>query len=552
MILSNIQKKTKYCLVLQGLFFLFAQGLFIYLMELIAELTDVVVGGNANNFFQRLPVVLFFMFIQIICYYLGEYMKTKVVTDYAYQMRNMIYEKIVYAKNRSKEESMTSHILNFYNTKLEILQTYVGSLAEVCVNPIIALLAIVYIARINVKLLLVSCILIPFSSYLYNRCSKPLQKKTKEIFDEKESLNRISKDILDGFYMVKAYRLQKLFFHKFQNCSERLKESEQEKDKMNATLGRVFILLRYIPQLIIPLYGGYLSYCGELSIGQLIEVNTIIWYVLLPIEAFLTFLKSSIEIKPITKEINGYFSIEQEIDEESKGELEEKREGQEKQGGKGLALEINDLSFSYDQKTKVLHNLSFSMKRSEHVAIIGKSGAGKSTLIKILCGLERNYLGQVKIDGISMKKEKESKVWRQKISYVPQNPYLFEGTILENIEMGKHCSMEEVVRVAKLMDAHDFICQFPEQYDTKIGNGGLQLSGGQRKKIALARAILHDGTLFILDEPMSAFDAESTRKVKEGLSIATKGKALIMISHVPDDYENFDRIVKMEGGRIYE
>ena len=544
MILKTMNKKIKGFIIGQAIFMLASQGMTIYLMEVIAEITDAVVAGSSEQFFTLLPTALVFMTIQILCYYFEQFMKTKGTVEYAYQMRNSIYQKLIYAKKLDVQDSMSAHVLNFYNTKLDTLQAYVGTLAEVLINPLLAFFTIFYIGRISVKLLLVSCILTPISSYLYSQFAKPMQKKTKEIFDEKEELNSISKDILDGFYILKAYDLQPLFFQKFKDCSERLKKREQEKDKMNSVLGRVFVLLRYIPQLIIPLYGGYLSYCGELSIGQLIQVNTIIWYVLLPLEGILTFLKSSIEVKPIIEEVKQYDHIERE------------RDGAKKQKKVEMAdiplLEINDLCFSYDQKVNVLNKLSLQIKRAEHIAIIGKSGAGKSTLIKILCGLESEYLGEVKLDGMSLKEERNSEQWRKKISYVPQNPYLFEGTILENITMGKESSMEEVIRVAKLADAHEFINSFPEKYDTKIGNGGLQLSGGQRKKIAIARAIFHDGELFILDEPMSAFDAESTKKVKEGLALATKEKGLIMISHVFTDYDQFERVITMEGGYIYE
>ncbi len=210
------------------------------------------------------------------------------------------------------------------------------------------------------------------------------------------------------------------------------------------------------------------------------------------------------------------------------------------------AVEIRSIRFSYTGEEEVLRNFSLEVKKGECVAITGASGCGKTTLSKLLLGLYPITDGDIRVNGVSIR-ECDLASLRRQIAYVPQEPYLFQGSIAENIRMGRPEATEEEIRqAAKQAHAHDFIMEFPEGYDTKVGERGNNLSGGQRQRIAIARAILKDTSIILLDEATSALDNESEQAVNEALRNLQGHKTILMIAHRPSTIELADRVCTME------
>ena len=210
------------------------------------------------------------------------------------------------------------------------------------------------------------------------------------------------------------------------------------------------------------------------------------------------------------------------------------------------AVEIRSIRFSYTGEEDVLRDFSLGVKKGECVAITGASGCGKTTLSKLLLGLYPVTDGDIRVNGVSMR-ECDLASLRRQIAYVPQEPYLFQGSIAENIRMGRpEATEEEVIQAAKQAHAHDFIMEFPERYDTTVGERGNNLSGGQRQRIAIARAILKDTSIILLDEATSALDNESEQAVNEALRNLQGQKTILMIAHRPSTIELADRVCTME------
>lgn len=210
------------------------------------------------------------------------------------------------------------------------------------------------------------------------------------------------------------------------------------------------------------------------------------------------------------------------------------------------AVEIQSICFSYTGEEDVLRHFTLDVKKGECVAITGASGCGKTTLSKLLLGLYPLGDGDIRVNGRSMR-ESDLTDLRRQIAYVPQEPYLFQGTIAENIRMGRPDTTEEEIReAAKQAHAHDFIMEFPEGYDTMVGERGNNLSGGQRQRIAIARAILKDTSIILLDEATSALDNESEQAVNEALRNLQGQKTILMIAHRPSTIELADRVCNME------
>ena len=329
---------------------------------------------------------------------------------------------------------------------------------------------------------------------------------------------------------------------------------ENDIDHITMILGRIFILLQYIPQLIIPLFGGYLAFCGEITIGQFLSSTSIVALIVLPIESLLEVLKTSKEIEAAGKEIEEILNLEEE---EVLDEIDKTQDAyQEKKksvhiGKERTILEIKNLTFGYQESKPILDNVNLKVTEGEHIILLGQSGSGKSTLINLISGFYPVKQGEILIKNVQVSSKMINRI-RQMISYVPQHPYIFQGSVAENIAMGKEYTREEIQEAARAAQADQFIRQLPEGYDTRIGNGILELSGGQMQRIGIARGILKNCDLFILDEPTRALDPQSELQFVQELREILGNRTFIMITHRKSVIGQDDRVLSLKGGKIVE
>lgn len=212
------------------------------------------------------------------------------------------------------------------------------------------------------------------------------------------------------------------------------------------------------------------------------------------------------------------------------------------------SIKLEDVSFSYDGKFDILKNIFLEIKKGEKVVFIGSSGAGKSTLIDIIIGIYKPSKGRVLVDGIELNNE-NIKSWRKKIGYIPQNIYLFDGTVAENVSFGCEIDEKRVIEVLKKVNIYDFI-EKKEGIYTRVGEGGIQLSGGQKQRIAIARALYKDPEIIVLDEATSALDIDTEAKILDALYEIAKDKTLLIITHRTNKMHYYDKIIKVENGNI--
>lgn len=237
--------------------------------------------------------------------------------------------------------------------------------------------------------------------------------------------------------------------------------------------------------------------------------------------------------------------------------MDEQPEIRDHEGAKPLqiskaAVAFRDVNFRYDTDKAVLHNFSFEIKPDTKVALVGESGQGKTTITSLLMRLYEVDGGEIVIDGQNINDVTQASL-RQNIGVVFQEPALFSGTIRENIAYGKpKATISEIEAAAKAANAHDFICQFPKDYDSQIGERGLKLSGGQKQRIAIARALLKDAPILILDEATSSLDTKSERQVQRALEHLMQGRTTLIIAHRLSTIQSVDQIVTIKDGAVDE
>lgn len=215
-------------------------------------------------------------------------------------------------------------------------------------------------------------------------------------------------------------------------------------------------------------------------------------------------------------------------------------------------VELKNVSFSYEPNKSVLKNVSFKVNKGEMIGLVGHSGAGKSTITNIITRLYDVFDGEVLIDGVNVKNIANESL-HSNIGMVLQETYLFSGSIAQNIAYGKpDATIEEIIDAAKAAHAHEFIVNLPDGYDTRLGKGGTDLSGGEKQRISIARAILMNPAILIFDEATSSLDTETEQKIQQAMQSLVKGRTTIAIAHRFSTLKNADRLVVVKNGRIVE
>lgn len=556
--MKNKLRINKKWVILQGLAGVMEKGFSILILYFIAGMTDDVVSGNIGFFIEKMILVFPTLLMQMIFLYAENLFCVKCKTECGFSYREWIYSSVLNMTNQN--EMNKASVLNVYNSQIEQLKEYVAKIADIGISIVTFIIAVFFMTRINFSLLFVSVILMPLSAYFYQMLNKPLQRKNKDILKAKEKINFDMKQMIDGFSIMKVYLFEGKILKLVSSDIRYLKEQEKEIDRMNVTLGRISIFLRYIPQLVVPLYGGWLCFSGKLSLGELIVAKQVIYYVILPVESLLDIYKSRKLIQSILEEMKGITdrSMYDKADRINGTEVFDKaKDVTAERRTDSYLVEMQNISFSYLDGKTILKNAELHILRGMHVALVGESGCGKSTIAKILCGFETKFVGSVKLNGVLIQYGTNSSLkenilyLREHITYVPQEPYIYSGTIRENICMGKEISEERFWEVVQLAELTEVVQAFPDGIHTMIGKAGVTLSGGQRKRIAMARALVDDVPLFIFDEPLSALDEETGQKIQRNLSKALKGKTVIVITHQSLEFwDGMDEIYRLEGGMI--
>jgi len=353
-------------------------------------------------------------------------------------------------------------------------------------------------------------------------------------------------DIISGVRVIKLFNINTIILNGFRTENNKVIEEGLYLTKKEAEKSSVNMLLSFLTFLGVLGAGAYMVYYRITDLGTVIAILT------LKMQVFCLFEEVGSNFVDLQKSLAGAKRVFNLINEREESITSDIYIEDSKLSDKNTAVVFDHVVYSYNGHTNTIDDISMTIEKSQITALVGLSGAGKSTIIKLLLGLYVPQDGKIILDGVE-DKEINLEELRDRIAYVSQTTYLFEGSIEENIRFGNFsATKEDIVAAAIAANAHDFIRDMPEQYDTAVGEGGNGLSGGQRQRIAIARALLKNAPILLLDEATSALDSDSERLVQEALYRLMKGRTTIVVAHRLSTIQNADKIYVIEDGRVIE
>lgn len=398
--------------------------------------------------------------------------------------------------------------------------------------------------QVDYILALVSLVLMPVIIRVVRKYTKKIRKSGRERQDTTGRLTAFTQETLSGVFVIKAFNNISYVIKKYADFSQEEFEYSYKNTKIKAKVSPINEIITTFMVLLVVIYGGYkILIIKTITSGDLISFVTALGLMHQPLKRLINKNNDLQDALPSADRVVEIFDekIEQEYYDEKKELVEQIK-----------TIDFKNLNFKYsDSENYVLKNINLNVKAGEIVAFVGKSGSGKTTLVNLLARFFNTSEGEILVNNINIKNIPLEK-YREKFAVVPQETFLFSGTIRDNISFGRKVSEEEIVTALKMANAYDFIMEFPNKLDTQVGERGTLLSGGQKQRIAIARALIKNPEIMILDEATSALDSESEKLVQVALDELMKNRTTFVIAHRLSTIIRADKIVVMEDGEIKE
>lgn len=442
------------------------------------------------------------------------------------------------------EKQHSGDMLSRINNDLQLIQQFmIRDLAQWFYHPLLFIGCFAYLIYLQWELMLYSLLLFPLALLVSQWIGKQLERLTEEAQANMGRMNVNLQDTLGGMPIVKSYLLSGILSRSYQVLLQLTAQKKLAVKKREAWVNPLLSTLMISPIIFAVSYGSYLIYQGQLGAGELVAFLYLLNLCLEPLEHIPELITRTFEMAGALRRVS---EIVEQPTETENGRLLLKENA--------APIEFQNVTFGYDEGSPILRNVSFSVPEGKTIALVGASGGGKSTVFKLVCGFYPLAKGQgnIRVFG-SLIEGADPEQLRSHFSVVTQDSYLFSGTIAENIGYGREeASMNEIIEAAKAAQAHSFIMQLADGYQTYVGERGGFLSGGQRQRIAMARAFLKDAAVLLLDEPTSALDPESESAVQKALNVLMKQRTTMVIAHRLSTVQHADEIWVMEQGHIVE
>lgn len=546
-IIGKIHRKNIYLLVVETIMSVCMNFSVILGTGMIAGLVDELLQTGQTQFKSiLLPIILCMLAGTTAAYYkryfsgLYSIKTTKGLYDFAVEKLSKIQYFFF------EREGFGKIITRLISDVGELEQYYESTLPDLINNTISIGMVLIYVGAKNKMLMLTALCLYPvalFITYFLGKRLKMLADKRRGKIDV--MVERVT-DSIAGIEIIRSYNLYDKFVSHIHDAIEDILDNEYVRAWITHFSQTINRLLFWIPNLICPSLAMFMVLRGEMTIGAMMAYIVLMNKIMGGIK-MMPFLLNEYRERRISME-----RVER-IFEEEEEKLSEELTDYNDNSNMTSAICFHEVSFSYDTDIKqVLDKMSFRIPKGSVTAFVGESGQGKSTIFKLLCGFYETRDGEILIKGQEITRMGLAAA-RKQISIVEQEPFLFEGTIYDNIAVGgRKVSQDQVVNASKLAGIHDFIVDLPNQYETVIGENGSGLSGGEKQRIAIARALLKDTPVLLMDEPTSSVDVDTETIIQETVRNLRGKKTIVMIAHRLSTVRDADCIMVVRKGKIWE
>jgi subfamily B ATP-binding cassette protein MsbA len=446
--------------------------------------------------------------------------------------------------------------LNYYNTHemgtllstitadVQTIQNFASSSTLgilVDMFTIVAMLIIMF--WLNWDFTLIAVAVTPFMLLMVSRFKKAVKKATREVRKQQSNVVAVVQQGLESMRVVKAFGRQDLEQEELSEVSEATVDAALKARKVKALLSPIVALTVSLCTAFVLWRSSSLILKGAMTAGTLTVFLSYLTKFFKPVQDLATMTNTIAQTAVGVERVRAIL--------EANDVIEERADAREPQPLKG-EIKFENVAFAYNQDAPVLTDVNFEIKAGQMVGVVGPTGGGKSTIVSLIPRFYDPSAGKVSVDGVDIRDYKIHGL-RNQIAYVLQETVLFRGTVADNIAYGRgSAARDEIVAAAKLANADEFIAKMPHGYDTMVGDRGDTLSGGQRQRIGIARALIRNNPILILDEPTAALDTESEQLVMEALERLMKGRTVITIAHRLSTIRNSDKIVVLKGGVVAE
>lgn len=506
---------------------------------------DVLYLGNLQllKVFVALLACVFFLRAAVdgLRQYTMTWLGQRIVRD----LRSEVFRHLQYLGMQFYDSNRTGAIMSRATEDTQQIQRFIVQSAQQVVFEGVMLIAVgVMMFTLHWKLALITLIPVPFILLGIRHFTRKIKRIYRRVFIRRALMNSVLADSIPGIKVVKSFAQEDREIAKFDHRSDQVFQQHVAVARYRSFFGPFLELLTSSGVLIIWAYGGW-----QVIGTESISVGTFV--------AYLYYLNQF--YNPL-RQISSFSDVVQEAVTAAERVFEIlDTEPEAKPKGRGLvlpevrgAIELRDVHFAYTSGEPVLKGINLSIRPGEMIGLVGPSGSGKTTIANLIPRLYDVTGGQILIDGHDVR-DLDLRWLRSQIGVVLQEPLLFHGTIAENIAYGvPDAKLEEIIWAAQAANAHDFIMSFPDAYDTHTGERGLRLSGGQKQRISIARAILKNPKILILDEATSAVDTETERLIQEAIERLIENRTTIAIAHRLSTLKNADRLIVLQEGRIVE
>ncbi|MTG97706.1 MULTISPECIES: ABC transporter ATP-binding protein [Myroides] len=461
-----------------------------------------------------------------------------------FDLKNEVFKHYEILTQSFYKQNRTGDLMNRISEDVGKVRQYAGPAVMYSINTLIRFAVVLtQMYLISPQLTFYSLLPLPLLGYFIFKLSRQINERSSIFQANLSQLSSFTQEIFSGIRVIKAYAIEGEKQEDFKKLTQESKEKNLKLAKTGSLIGPLMIFLIGLSNLVVISIGAIMYFNGQIpDIGIIAQfilyINMLTWPV-----ASLGWVSTMIqEAEASQKRINEFLDIKPEIYNTAKEHTPI--------DGK---IEFQNVSFTYDDTgIKALDNVSFTLEKGETLAILGKTGSGKSTILSLIARLYDIEDGKILIDNNPIK-DCHLNDLRQSIAFVPQDAFLFSDTISNNIRFGKEDATEqEIIEVAKKAAVHENIISFDKGYNTVLGERGLTLSGGQKQRVSIARALIKESPILILDDSLSAVDTETEENILKSLEKHSKNITTLIVTHRISSAKNADKIIILENGKVIE